>query len=207
MVTVFNENAGAMKFYLEKLKYSVDETSPSRCHVDDDSTCARAPSARRAAPRRAAGVCAQVRDPLQVPRPRAAQERQEGRGRHRPPPAQLLRPAEAPPAACAMRSWRPVSLWAPRDRPASSAAAVGSVRTTAYAGMRGPRRQSRCSALLRACDVSSRVRSDSARQTLACRLAVRAVYGTCWATPTVTVVHIIWTRPAPIDIYCLYPYH
>ena len=56
MVTVFNANAGAMKFYLEKLKYSVDETSPSRCHVDDDSTCARAPSARRAAPRRAAGV-------------------------------------------------------------------------------------------------------------------------------------------------------
>ena len=86
----------------------------------------------------------------------------------------------------------------------------GGSRLSAHDGLcghAGPRRQSRCSALLRACDVSSRVRSDSARQTLACRLAVRAVYGTCWATPTVTVVHIIWTRPAPIDIYCLYPYH
>mgnify|MGYP004386478305 CR=1 FL=1 len=52
-----------------------------------------------------------------------------------------------------MRSWRPVSLWAARDRPASSAAAVGSVRTTAYAGMWGARRQARC---LRcsACEVS-----------------------------------------------------
>ena len=38
MLTVFKINDGAMRFYLDKLKYSVDETSPSRCAVDDESS-------------------------------------------------------------------------------------------------------------------------------------------------------------------------
>ena len=38
MVTVFHANEGAMRFYLEKLKYAVDEISPSRCAVDDESS-------------------------------------------------------------------------------------------------------------------------------------------------------------------------
>mmetsp|Transcript_47010 Transcript_47010/g.152378 ORF Transcript_47010/g.152378 Transcript_47010/m.152378 type:complete len:250 (-) Transcript_47010:366-1115(-) len=38
MLTVFKNNDGAMRFYLDRLKYSVDETSPSRCAVDDESS-------------------------------------------------------------------------------------------------------------------------------------------------------------------------
>lgn len=38
MLTVFKNNDGAMRFYLDRLKYSVDETSPSRCAVDDKSS-------------------------------------------------------------------------------------------------------------------------------------------------------------------------
>lgn len=38
MLTVFKKNVRSMNFFLKKMKYDIDETSPSQCNLWDDST-------------------------------------------------------------------------------------------------------------------------------------------------------------------------
>eukprot|EP00949_MAST-11_sp_MAST-11-sp1_P000205 g205.t1 len=38
MLTVFKANEGAMRFYMDRMKYGIDETSPSMCYADDQSS-------------------------------------------------------------------------------------------------------------------------------------------------------------------------
>ena len=38
MLTVFKSNAKSMRFFMKKMKYEVDETSPSQCSLYDEST-------------------------------------------------------------------------------------------------------------------------------------------------------------------------
>ena len=38
MTTVFKASGRATAFFLDKMKFAVDETSPSRCDVEDDSS-------------------------------------------------------------------------------------------------------------------------------------------------------------------------